>query len=122
MRKIAIVGDLVAVLLFVGIGRAVHAHGLTVPGMASTSWPFLSGLAIGWLAVTAARREPWCMVGGLVIWISTVAFGMALRVISGQGIALAFVFVALGFVGAVMLGWRIVAVGLQRWRVPSRAS
>ena len=33
--------DLAAVLLFVGIGPLVHAHGL---GLASTTWPFLSGL------------------------------------------------------------------------------
>jgi hypothetical protein len=38
--------------------------------------------------------------------IATVGIGMVLRVISGQGTAVAFVFVALGFLGAAMLGWR----------------
>jgi hypothetical protein len=53
------------------------------------------------------------------VWLSTVAVGMALRVVSGQGTAVAFVFVALGFLGATMLGWRIVLVVVRRrWDVP----
>jgi hypothetical protein len=34
---------------------------------------------------------------------------MALRVVAGQGTALAFVLVALCFLGASMCGWRLVA-------------
>jgi hypothetical protein len=106
--------DLAAVLLFVAIGRDVHAHGLSVAGMASTAWPFLSGLAAGWLALAAFRRDGTSLLGGLVVCVSTVAVGMTLRVISRQGIALAFVLVALGFLGATMLGWRALMTGLRR--------
>ncbi|MGO9334400.1 MAG: DUF3054 domain-containing protein [Acidimicrobiales bacterium] len=114
--------DLAAVLLFVGIGRAVHAHGLGVAGLASTAWPFLSGLAAAWIALAACRRDGASFLDGLVVWISTVALGMALRVVSGQGIAVAFVLVALGFLGATMLGWRLVVAGLRRRRLERRAS
>jgi hypothetical protein len=122
MRKPSVVIDVVAVLLFVGIGRAVHAHGLSVAGLASTAWPFLSGLAAGWLALAARRRDGASFSGGLVVWISTVALGMALRVISGQGVAVAFVFVALGFLGATMLGWRELLAALWRRRLAGRTS
>lgn len=51
---------------------------------------------------------------GVLVCVSTVALGMALRVVSGQGTAVAFVLVALGFLGAVMLGWRLLGAYVQR--------
>jgi hypothetical protein len=39
---------------------------------------------------------------------------MVLRVISSQGTALAFIFVALGFLGTAMLLWRVIAVIARR--------
>lgn len=114
----AVAMDVVAVLVFVGIGRAVHTDGLNVAGVASTAWPFLSGLAVGWFVVVARQNDGTSLVGGLPVWISTVALGMALRAISGQGIAFAFVMVALGFLGATMLGWRALLAGFRRLRPP----
>jgi uncharacterized membrane protein len=100
--------DLVAVLVFVGIGRSVHTHGVTFGGVVSTTWPFATGLVVGWLSVFATRRQVVSLGAGVIVCISTVAIGMALRVLAGQGTAYAFVLVALGFLGASMLGWRIV--------------
>jgi hypothetical protein len=120
MRKAGVLIDLAIVLLFVGIGRTVHAHGLSLAGLASTAWPFLSGLAVSWLALIAYRREGTSLFAGIVVSISTVAIGMSLRVVSGQGIAVAFVFVALGFLGATMLAWRALVAGLLRRRAASR--
>jgi len=37
-----------------------------------------------------------------------VAVGMILRVLSGQGTTLAFIFVALAFLGLMLLGWRLL--------------
>ena len=76
--RLAAVLDLCCVLAFVIIGRASHAHGDSLSGIASTAWPFLAGL------------------------------GMALRVAAGQGTAVAFVLVALAFLGLFLLGWRLV--------------
>jgi hypothetical protein len=109
MRRAAVVLDLVAVLVFVGIGRAVHAHGLSIDGMASTAWPFVSGLAVGWVALTLTHRAPASLGSGALVCGATVAVGMALRVVAGQGAAAAFVVVALCFLGAFMCGWRLVA-------------
>jgi hypothetical protein len=109
MRRTAASLDLVAVLLFVGIGRAVHAHGLSIDGMASTAWPFLSGLVVGWVALTLAHRAPASLGSGALVCLATVAVGMALRAVAAQGTAAAFVVVALCFLGAFMCGWRLLA-------------
>ena len=94
---------------FVAIGRASHAEGETLAGLARTAWPFLAGLAVGWL-VTRAWRRPASVLGvGAGVWLSTVVLGMVLRAVSGQGAAVAFIFVALAFLGLFMLGWRVVA-------------
>jgi FtsH-binding integral membrane protein len=101
--------DVCCVGAFVAIGRASHGEGETVAGLARTMWPFLAGLAAGW-AVTRAWRRPGAVAGtGVGVWLSTVALGMVLRVVSGQGIAVAFVFVALAFLGLFLLGWRVLA-------------
>jgi hypothetical protein len=38
-----------------------------------------------------------------------VALGMILRVVSGQGTAVAFIAVALAFLALFLLGWRLLA-------------
>ena len=101
--------DVVCVLAFVIIGRASHAKGESLAGIASTSWPFLAGLGVGWLTSRAWRSPLAIRPAGLVVWLSTVAIGMVLRVVSGQGTALAFIGVALAFLALFLLGWRLLA-------------
>jgi FtsH-binding integral membrane protein len=102
------VADLCCVAVFVGIGRASHAEGETLAGLARTLWPFVAGLAMGWGVTRAWRRPGMIMPVGVGVWLSTVALGMVLRAVSGQGVAVAFVLVALAFLGLFMLGWRVV--------------
>ena len=47
---------------------------------------------------------------------------MALRVVAGQGTAFAFVLVAFGFLGATMIGWRLLGIALGRARAADRVS
>jgi len=103
----------VAVLVFVAIGRASHAHGDTVAGTAGTAWPFLAGLGAGWIVARAWLRPLALVPTALIVWVSCVAVGMLLRVVSGQGTAVAFVAVALGFLGLELLGWRVLALVLR---------
>ncbi len=111
MRRawVAVLIDGCCVLLFVIIGRASHAKGESVAGIASTAWPFLAGLAAGWLAARAWRRPFALFPAGVGAWLGTVAAGMLLRVVAGQGTAAAFIGVALAFCGLFLLGWRLVA-------------
>ena len=106
--RLALVLDCCCVLAFVVIGRASHEHGESAGGIASTAWPFLAGLACGWLAARAWRRPTGLVPAGVGAWLGTVAAGMVLRVVAGQGTAVAFVLVALGFLGLFLLGWRLV--------------
>jgi hypothetical protein len=103
--------DVCCVLAFTVIGRASHAEAGSVAGQARTAWPFLTGLAVGVVASRAWRRPGSITGAGIAVWLSTVAVGMLLRVVSGQGTAVAFIAVALIFLGVTMLGWRLVA----RW-------
>jgi hypothetical protein len=108
MTRRWIVIDVLVVVLFVAIGRYNHHHAESLAGMASTTWPFAVGLAIGWLIVLARHQNGDSLSAGVEVWLATVAFGMALRVVAGQGTAVAFIVVALCFLGALMLGLRFI--------------
>ena len=73
-----------------------------------------AGLAAGWVLSRAWRRPVALRPAGVIIWLLTVALGMVLRVVSGQGTAAAFIVVALAFLGLFLLGWRLI------WRLVVR--
>jgi hypothetical protein len=106
---LGVLADVCGVLVFVVIGRANHHAGGTLAGVVSTSWPFLAGLAAGELTTRAWRRPSALVPTGVGVWLVTVALGQALRVLAGQGTALAFIIVSLLFLGLFLLGWRIAA-------------
>ena len=114
LARVAVLVDVCCVLIFVVIGRASHTQGETIAGIASTSWPFLCGLAAGWAASRAWRRPLAIRPSGLAVWLCTVVLGMILRVVSGQGTAVAFIVVALAFLGLFLLGWRLLGRFLAR--------
>ncbi len=107
--RLAVLLDCSCVLLFVIIGRASHTKGESLAGIASTAWPFLAGLAGGWLAARAWRRPSGLWPAGVGAWLGTAGLGMVFRVVSGQGTAAAFIGVALAFLGMFLLGWRLLA-------------
>ena len=83
-RPALLVLDLVAVLLFVTVGRRTHAEGISAAGVLDTAWPFLAGAATGWGAARAWRR-PTSLASGAVVWATTLVLGMALRRATGDG-------------------------------------
>jgi len=108
--------DVAWVLIFVAIGRNSHTEGVTLAGVAETAWPFLVGLALGWAVIGAWRRPALLVPTGLVVWPVCVGVAMALRTVSGQGAAIAFVVVALVFVGLGLMGWRTAVTVMDRRR------
>lgn len=118
--RVAVVLDVCCVLLFVVIGRANHTKGESLAGIASTSWPFLCGLAAGWAASRAWRRPLSPYPAGVAAWLGTVALGMILRVVSGQGTAVGFIVVALAFLGLFLVGWRVAGFLLADRKRASR--
>jgi len=117
---VAVIIDVCCVVVFVAIGRSAHHHGESAGGLASTAWPFLVGLGVGLLVTRAWRRAAAIVPAGIGAWLGTVAVGMLLRVVAGQGTAPAFIAVALCFLGLFLLGWRAVAAIVARWRLAGR--
>ncbi|NDU75134.1 DUF3054 family protein [Actinomadura sp. DSM 109109] len=110
MRNLSFFGlDALCVLVFVAIGRASHDEAASVTGFLATAWPFVLGLGGAWTLLRGRRRPEEFFPAGVGVWVSTVAVGMVLRAVTGQGTALAFVIVATVFLGAALLGWRLVA-------------
>ncbi|TFC17803.1 DUF3054 domain-containing protein [Cryobacterium algoritolerans] len=102
------------VLVFVLIGRASHDEGLL--GVLTTWWPFLGGLAIGWILLRAWRSPGRIVWTGIGVWLCTVAVGMLLRLASGQGVQPSFIVVATIVLGVFLLGWRAIALLAARLR------
>ena len=116
MRRLAyLVVDVVGVLVFCAVGRRSHDEGITVSGVATTAWPFLSGTLIGWVAARGLRRPTAVVPTGVVVWLSTVVVGMVLRKATSAGVAASFVVVASSVTAVLLLGWR-AAVELARRR------
>jgi hypothetical protein len=107
---IAAVVDLVLVLVFCAIGRRSHDEANVLAGLFHTAWPFVVGAVIGWIATVALYRDKFdaflILPTGILVWVSTVLFGMILRVISGQGTAFSFIVVASTVLAVFLLGWR----------------
>lgn len=105
---VAFAADVVCVLMFCAIGRRSHAEGVTLTGVAATAWPFLAGTAVGWLVSRGWRRPTAPTPTGVIVWIATVAVGILLRKVSGQGVAVSFIVVASTVTAVLLLGWRLV--------------
>ncbi|MET0888229.1 MAG: DUF3054 domain-containing protein [Mycetocola sp.] len=112
---LALILDVGLVIGFAALGRASHDSDI-FGGLLLTAWPFLVGLGMGWL-VTAAWRAPLAPVRtGLGVWAATLIGGMLLRAASGQGTALPFIIVAALTLFVLLVGWRVIAVLVNRRR------
>ncbi|BDB40256.1 MULTISPECIES: DUF3054 domain-containing protein [Mycobacterium] len=111
--------DVVAVVVFCALGRRSHDEGVTVSGLATTAWPFLSGTLVGWLLSRAWRRPTDVAPTGVVVWASTVLVGMLLRKASSASVAGAFVIVASTVTAVLLLGWRATATLVRQRRSDS---
>ncbi|MGW5385502.1 DUF3054 domain-containing protein [Nocardia sp. NPDC003963] len=118
---VAIVVDIVLVVVFCAIGRRSHDESV-LTGLLHTAWPFVTGLAVGWIAALLIARKPagaapfdgsrlW--PSGVVIWLCTLVFGMLLRVVAGQGTAFSFIVVAAVVLAVFLLGWRGVVRAIR---------
>lgn len=111
----AVVADVIAVVVFVLIGRANHHEGDGLRGVWHTAWPFLVGTALGLVIVAIRKSDPRSIRSGLSVWIWTIVIGMVVRHSIGGGTPIDFVIVAACVLGLFFLGWRVVLTG-HRWR------
>ena len=115
-RPRRVIIDLLCLVVFVAIGRSTHDHGVALTGMLRTLWPFVVGLGVSWAALVRRHHSGASLADSALIVVVTVALGMVLRVIAGQGTAVAFIIVALAFLSLTIGGWRLVVYGWRRWR------
>ena len=115
--------DTALICIFAAIGRRSHAETGALLSVLATAWPFLAGMAAGWLiSLLALRRVPLTVRDGIPVWLCAVTIGMVLRGLTHAGTAFSFIVVATLFLGAVLLGWRAVAILMSRRGPKNRAA
>lgn len=97
--------DVAAVCVFIYLGLGAHGTETSVAEMFRAALPFL---IVRTLLLAYRNRPHRVWPGGVVLWVVTWAGGMVLRALLGGGTALAFVLVALGVLGVLMLAWRAI--------------
>lgn len=110
--------DVALIILFAALGRRTHASGLDAAGILWTALPFL----LAWVVATVVTRRNWSGLwpAGVAVWVTTVAGGLAVRVLLGDGAAFSFQLVTAGVLGSFLLGRRLVTTLLMRRRQQPR--
>ena len=113
--------DAAFICLFAALGRRSHGETGALVGVVTTAWPFLAGMATGWVVcVLAIRRVPLRVRDALPVWVCAVAGGMVARALTHAGTAFSFIVVATLVLGALLLGWRALATLTARLRARTR--
>lgn len=107
--------DLLAVAVFVTVGRASHGESLSPGGLVSTGWPFAVGVLGGHLGAAMAGWAADGIRGGSVVLIKTLIIGLVLRYgVQREGTPLAFILVTVLVLALLMGGWRLADRALHR--------
>lgn len=117
---VLLVGDIVALLLWVLLGLEMHRMTQGLPQhLVRVAAPFI----VGWLAAaglvgaylpSVIRRPRTFMVLSAAAWLIGVAIGLVIRgLVFGEGFVPVFALVTLVVTGLFLLGWR----GLFIWRI-----
>lgn len=109
--------DAVLVVVFSTFGRGAHSEGLGAAQVWGTAWPFLVGLAVGWLILLATRRAPGAVGSGVLVWVATLVVGMVIRGIGdGRVPHWSFILVAASVTAVFLIGWRAIRAAVLRRR------
>ena len=101
--------DVIAILVFVAVGRRSHEEANSISGLLQTAAPFLIALASSWVVV-AISKPSGALVPAIITWAITVSIGMLLRNLAfGEGTALSFIIVTTITLFVLMVGARLVA-------------
>lgn len=116
-RSWTLLADLACVLALAIGGRGSHEPGEPFWVVLRIAWPFalaalVAHLVVRWWGSAATRLWP----SGVAVVAITYGLGMLVRGLSGRGLAPGFLVVALLFLTATMLGWRLVLWLVERRR------
>ena len=105
----AAIVDVVAVVVFVAIGRRNHNEGTALSGIIGVAAPFLIALGISWIGLRT-WREPFNRASLIATWVITVVIGLLLRrLVFDRGIATAFIIVATITLGVLLSLGRLLS-------------
>ncbi len=105
-----VVADLGCVLVFAVAGKGSHEADASPWVVLAIAWPFAVSALLAHAALArAGRTTDRVRPEGVVVLGTTYVLGMVLRLVSGRGLAVGFLVVALVFLALTMLGWRAVA-------------
>lgn len=96
--------DTVLLLIFAGIGRRSHGEG--IGGLALTAFPLVAGWLIAALASGALRDRSTRLAS--LTWLAAWPLAMALRAITGRGLAPGFLIVSFVLPLALLVGARLL--------------
>lgn len=119
MKSRLLVLDVVAVVVFVAIGRDTHGRDATFAGFLATAAPFLIAVAAGWVVARAWTRPVGLQTGGIVVGVTLLVGMVVRRAVFNDGIATSFIAVTALFLALFMLGWRVLAAWWWRRRSPA---
>ena len=105
----AAIVDVVAVVVFVAIGRRNHDEGTTFLNILGVAAPFLIALGVSWFALRT-WREPFNRASFVATWVITVVAGLFLRkIVFDRGIATSFIIVATITLGVLLALGRLLS-------------
>jgi hypothetical protein len=114
---ILLVGDLLAIAMFVAAGEIQHGRPATAGGL--TFLEFAGGWLLAAVVVGAYATDAVSSPGRTVLiagggWLLGASLGVVIRVIVEPGFSVfpTFYLVALGVGGALIVGWRLLALVL----------
>ncbi|MCG7310519.1 DUF3054 domain-containing protein [Brachybacterium sp. ACRRE] len=110
----ALIGDVLAVVLFVAIGLLQHGYDISTQNLVLVGWPFAAALLVGHLAAQTWRAPFRVWPQGVFVWAITIVGAMAVRTLMQAGTEVSFVIVTSIVLGVLMLGWRAIATFLTR--------
>ena len=92
----------------------MHGHRGSLVGFLDTAGPFFVGLLVSWAVARAWKSPMLIWPFGVIICLSTAIVGQIVRLIVGQGSAVPFVLVSVGYFVLTMIGWRLVVCIVNR--------
>ena len=105
--------DVVAVVVFVAIGRRNHDEGTAISGVLSVAAPFLIALIASWVGLRT-WNEPFTRRSWAATWAITVIIGLLLRrLVFDRGIATPFIIVATITLGVLLAVGRLLSQKLN---------
>lgn len=105
---LAFVSDVALVVVFTYALRLSHDQPVDPAAIADNTWPYLIGLAGGWL-ITRSWRRTLTLGSSLGVWFCTVLGGLGIRYALNPHVRLSSVIVTVFVLGFFLIGWRLIA-------------